>query len=63
MEVEGIGGPGGEAHDEEEPVAPGELGKQADGVAQWDGPRPLRASLAELVGDNNTLLEVEQVVP
>jgi hypothetical protein len=63
VEIEGVSGPGGEADNEEEPAAAGQLGEQANGVAQRHRACPLGARLAELVRHDDALLEVEQVMP
>lgn len=63
VEIKGVGGPGAEAHDEEDPVAQGELPQQADGVLDRVGGDPFGACLAVGVYDRDTLFPAEEVAP
>lgn len=62
MEVEGIGGPGAETAEEEEPVARAELSHKADGVLDWVGILPFCVRLASRANNDGTLPPDEEVL-
>lgn len=63
MEVECIGSPGTETNSEEEPVSGRELSHQGDWVLERIGVLPLGVGFTIVIGDDDTLLPDEEILP
>lgn len=63
MEVKGISSPGGKTDNEEDPATQRQHSHEAEGVAELGRVLPFGKGLAGIVGNDDTLLPDEEVLP